>query len=346
MASPLLHVSRALERFGPDRCDPVDEASAVAWCRTLAYGHYENFSVLSGLVPRARRDDFAAIYAFCRWADDLADETGSATAAGGRAADRERALELLAWWRRELDACFAGEARHPVFVALRPTVRRHDLPRELFDRLIRAFERDQRIARYATWADLLDYCRDSADPVGRLVLMTLGEPREERLFALSDRICTALQLTNHWQDLRRDAAERDRIYVPAELNPVARFDQRLAETVRIGHSCDATFFAESRDLVRALVERTWPLYEEGAPLVERVSPESRGLIWLFLAGGVRTLRQIELWNCETALHRPVLSKATKALLVAKARWVDFRARRSTARAATAAARAVSAESSA
>jgi Squalene/phytoene synthase len=130
MNCPIADVRNALERFGPDRCDAVGESEARAWCRQLAWGHYENFSVLSSIVPSNVRDDFGAVYAFCRWADDLGDEIG----------DRARATALLGWWREELRACFAGSARHPVMVALSATVRRHELPYELFDRLIRAFE--------------------------------------------------------------------------------------------------------------------------------------------------------------------------------------------------------------
>ncbi|MFO0829968.1 MAG: squalene synthase HpnC [Phycisphaerales bacterium] len=320
MRSPISDVPSALERFGPDRCEAVSEADARVWCRRLAWGHYENFSVLSGLVPEHLRDDFGAVYAFCRWSDDLGDEIDEAM--GGR----RRSLELLAWWRRELEACYAGAPRHPVFVALAPTVQRHALPIELFDRLIRAFELDQTKARYETWDELIRYCSDSADPVGRLVLMMLGEPRDEDRFRRSDLICTALQLTNHWQDIRRDIEERDRIYVPSSLNPIADFERRLKETVRLGHSCDATFFGECRELVRSLVERTWPLYEEGQSLVDLLSPRSRPVVWLFLQGGARTLRQIELWNCETVLHRPYLSKWTKLLLVAKAHVFSWRGR--------------------
>ncbi len=311
MACPIGDVRTALERYGPDRCDAVGEPEARAWCRALAWGHYENFSVLSSLVPKELRDDFGAVYAFCRWSDDLGDEIGS----------RERSLELLAWWRGELEACLAGHPRHPVFVALAPTIRRHDLPGEPFDRLIRAFERDQVQSRYATWDDLIDYCRGSADPVGRIVLMLLGEPREESLFALSDRICTALQLTNHWQDIRRDFVERDRIYVPADLVSIADFERRLGETIRLGHSCDKTFFDESRKLVRSLVARTWTLFEEGEALLDRLGARSMPLVWLLAAGGCRTLQQIELWNCETVLHRPYLSKFTKLLLVIQAQWM-------------------------
>lgn len=321
MSCPIADVRRALDRFGPDRCDPVGEAEARAWCRALAWGHYENFSVLSRLVPGALRDDFGAVYAFCRWSDDLGDEMGSG------AGDRERSLALLGWWRSELEACVAGRPRHPVMVALAPTVQRHNLPFDLFDRLIRAFELDQTKTRYETWDEVLGYCRDSADPVGRLVLMLLGAPRDESLFRLSDRICTALQLTNHWQDIRRDLVERDRIYVPRDVIEQAkidRFEERLKETVRLGHGCDVTFFGEARGLVKALVERTWPLYIDGEELFDRLDGEARPLVWLLAAGGARTLRQIELWNYETVLHRPYLSKPSKLWLVMRAWWMGKR----------------------
>lgn len=319
MSCPIADVRASLQRFGPERCEPVAESTARQWARQLAWGHYENFSVLSSLVPVELRDDFGAVYAFCRWSDDLGDEIG----------DRERSLALLGWWREELLACAAGSPRHPVMVALAPTIRRHDLPVELFDRLIRAFELDQRKDRYETWDEVLAYCRDSADPVGRLVLLMLGEPRDEALLGLSDRLCTALQLTNHWQDIRRDLEQRDRIYVPRDMVAkagIAEFEPRLRETIRLGHGCDATFFGQARELVRALVERTWPLYEEGEALFDQLAPRSRALVWLLAAGGARTLRQIELWNCETVLHRPVLTKGSKLWLVAQAWWVARRAR--------------------
>ncbi len=320
MTCPIADVRTSLQRFGPDRCEAVAEPTARAWTRTLAWGHYENFSVLSSLVPAELKDDFGAVYAFCRWSDDLGDEIG----------DRARSTELLAWWRGELKACVAGEPRHPVMVALAPTIRRHDLPYDLFDRLIRAFELDQSKTRYETWDEVLGYCRDSADPVGRLVLMMLGEPRDEVRFALSDKLCTALQLTNHWQDIRRDLESRDRVYVPLELVRAAGiedFESRLRETIRLGHGCDATFFGQARGLVRTLVDRTWPLFDDGQKLFDMLQPRSRALVWLLAAGGARTLRQIELWNCETVLHRPTLTKASKLWLVAQAWWISFRARR-------------------
>jgi squalene synthase HpnC len=305
-----------LDTYGPERCETLTVDQARRWCRRLARNRYENFSVLSSLVPAGLRDDYAALYGFCRWADDLGDEVG----------DRERSLELLAWWRRELQQCFAGEPRHPVFIALRPTIERHDLPIEPFDNLIKAFEQDQAVTRYDTWEQLVGYCRLSADPVGRLVLMIGGEPRRDDLFALSDAVCTGLQLTNHWQDVRRDILERDRIYIPREMIEIDRFEERLVTTAKQGFAPDREFFGASRELVRACVERTWPLFETGEKLLEKIGPATRPFVWLFLAGGARVLRSIEAWNCETVLYRPRLSKAAKLGLVARA-WLASRLRR-------------------
>ncbi len=302
-----------LDVYGPVRCDTLTVEQAQRWCRRLAGSRYENFSVLSGLMPRSLRDDYAALYAFCRWADDLGDEVGSC----------ERALELLGWWRRELNQCFAGEPRHPVFIALAPTIERHKLPIKPFDDLIRAFEQDQTVTRYDTWEQLLGYCRLSADPVGRLVLMIAGEPRTDELFELSDAACTALQLTNHWQDVRRDVSERDRIYVPRELITIDDFAQRLAATARLGHAPDREFFGESRKLIRACVDRTWPLFEKGVQLLPKLQPAIRPFVGLFLSGGTRVLRAIELWNYETVLYRPKLGIAQKGWLVARA-WIASR----------------------
>lgn len=287
---------------------------AREWCTRLAVGRYENFSVLSAVVPAELRTDFAAVYAFCRWADDLGDEIGN----------RERSLQLLAWWRRELLQCFAGEPRHPVFLALAPTITRHHLPMEPFDALIRAFEQDQRVVRYDTWEQLIGYCRLSANPVGRLVLMLCGEPRHEHLFQLSDSICTALQLTNHWQDVRRDIVERDRIYIPRDMISSPDFEDRLMRSAQQGYGVDREFLNQSRQIVRACAERTWPLYEHGMELLDQVQPHTRPIVWLFAAGGQYVLRMIHLWNYESALHRPTLSRARKVMLVGKA-WMMKRA---------------------
>jgi squalene synthase HpnC len=297
-----------LDVFGPDQCKTLTVEQARAFCRRLAAGRYENFSVLSALLPAERRDDFAAVYAFCRWADDLGDEIG----------DRDRSLELLGWWRRELQQCYDGRPRHPVFLALAPTIERCDLPQNLLDDLIRAFEQDQRVTRYETWQQLLDYCTLSANPVGRLVLFVLGEERNEAALQRSDALCTALQLTNHWQDIGADILQRDRLYVPGELIDIDDFEHRLVASAKQGWAIDRRFLDESRRLVRRLVERTWPLYEEGEKLLEVIGPPSRPIVWLFAAGGQRVLHLVEMWNYETVLHRPKLSKVARLMLVARA----------------------------
>lgn len=302
--------------WGPDSAPGVGPEAALEYCRTLAGGHYENFSVVSSLVPRDLRDDFSVVYAFCRWADDLGDEMGGP----------EASLRLLDWWRRELDACYAGTPTHPVMVALAGTVERHDLPIAPFADLIDAFVQDQHVNRYRDWPQLLDYCRRSADPVGRLVLMLLAEPRTEAVFSASDAICTALQLTNHWQDVARDVVERDRIYLPTEFWPGEDFADRLRRSAERGWAVDDTFLEESRVVVRRCVERTWPFFERGDALLGLVSPTGRPVIRLFRDGGMHVLRTIELWDCETALHRPRLTRTRKLLLVARA-WLAARRNR-------------------
>jgi len=311
-------IREELSRFGPDRCDSMSVDEARAWCAALARRRGENFSVLSVLVPEDRRGDFAALYGFCRWADDLGDEMGSP----------ERSLELLSWWRSELERCFDGRPRHPVFTALRPTIERRDLPMKPFDDLIRAFEWDQRRSRWPSWNELLESCRLSADPVGRLVLMILGEPRDASRFEPSDRICTALQLTNHWQDVRRDLLERRRIYVPAELSAsVSDFESRLERTAQQGFAPDRQFLESFRGVLRECVDRTWTLWLEGEALLDRVDARHRALLWLFCAGGRHVLGQVERIGYETCLVRPKLAKARKAWLVLKALWMSRRARK-------------------
>ncbi|MEE9212367.1 MAG: squalene synthase HpnC, partial [Phycisphaeraceae bacterium] len=257
-----------LDTFGPQHCEQLDYAQAADYTRRLARTHYENFTVVSWLLPRRFRDDFRHVYAFCRWADDLGDQTG----------DRQRSLDLLAWWRREIDACYDGRPRHPVFVALNRTIRRHDIPRKPFDDLVDAFVQDQTLTRYDTFEQVLDYCTRSANPVGRLVLYVCGY-RDQRRQQLSDATCTALQLANFWQDVRRDILERDRVYVPAEVAARHRLDIGLmVKTVQIDHdagpNCTACGTGRSipsaginaigpayRATIRDLVDRTWPLFE-------------------------------------------------------------------------------------
>lgn len=297
----------------------MSREEALAYVRGLATSHYENFSVLSRLVPAALRDDFAAVYAFCRWADDLGDETGRDDAA------RARSLELLAWWRRELDGCFAqaGEPRHPVFITLRETARKRGLSSKPFHDLISAFEQDQRLTRYETWEQLLDYCTRSADPVGRIVLALAGHgdgsgaatrAGDAERIAMSDATCTALQLTNFWQDVRRDLLERDRVYLPRAETGID------AETLRAW--IDQPDNAEARvryiKALRPLVERTWTLFERGRTLPKSLDRSIAPVVSLFGMGGESVLRSVERIGCATLWRRPTLTRRRKAWLICRA----------------------------
>src|SRR5438132_169469 len=178
-----------LTRYGPNGSyAPFTAAAARSYCARLARSHYENFSVASLLLPRRLLPHFHAVYAYCRWADDLADEAG-----GGA-----EALALLRWWREELLRCYDGRPSHPVMLALRPTIRRFAIPPRPFLDLLRAFEQDQAVKHYRTYEQLLGYCRHSANPVGHLVLYLCACYDPGRA-ALADHICTGLQLANFWQ---------------------------------------------------------------------------------------------------------------------------------------------------
>ncbi len=311
-----------LDTYGPDRCDRLGYEQAAAYTRRLAESHYENFTVVSRLLPRGLRDDFRHVYAFCRCADDLGDEAG----------DPARALELLAWWRREIDDCYRGEPRHPVFVALHRTIRRHDIPRKPFDDLVDAFIQDQRVTRYDDWGQVLDYCTLSANPVGRLVLYMCGYRDGERQ-ALSDATCTGLQLANFWQDVRRDILERDRVYIPGDVALANGLDiatmvaaARASDGVEPGEGCcgegagSAGFRAIDgpyRATVRELVDRTWLLFTRGRELWPRVDARVRTDIKLFTLGGESVLKMIERQGYDTLVRRPVLSRAAKAGLLCR-----------------------------
>jgi squalene synthase HpnC len=273
-----------------------DLASAQAQTRRLAETHYENFSVVSLLLPRHLRQDFSNVYAFCRVADDLGDETG----------DRDESLRLLADFKAQTLDCFAGKANTPIFVALSQTIERHDLPAEPFLDLIDAFEQDQRISRYQTYDQVLDYCRRSANPVGRLVLYLCGY-RDAHRQELSDCTCTALQLANFWQDVRRDILERDRIYLPQES--MDRFGV-TEEQIRAGQ-CDEKF----RALLRFEVDRAAALFDRGAALLPLLRPAVRLQISLFGKGGRAVLSAIRRQNYDTLSRRPALSKFQKGGLV-------------------------------
>jgi squalene synthase HpnC len=290
-----------LQRWGPAAgYAPMSLTSARAYCRRLAQSHYENFSVASLLLPRRLLPHFHALYAYCRWADDLGDETGGGTAA----------LDLLRWWRDELQRCYDGRARHPVMIALRRTIRRYQIPPEPFLDLVRAFEQDQRVKRYDTYEQLTGYCRGSANPVGRLVLY-LCECFEARTAALSDAVCTGLQLANFWQDVRRDL-DIGRVYLPAEDRE--RFDYADADL-------EARRFTPAfRALMRFEVERARSLLREGWPLVARVPAEVQADIELFIRGGLGILDKIASVDYNVWQERPVLKKWDKAALLGGILW--------------------------
>jgi phytoene synthase len=278
---------------------------AYRYCERLARSHYENFPVGSLVFPRRLRKHFWAIYAFARIADDFADER--LASAGGPLSPPER-LDHLARWSEMLDMCYAGEASHPVFVALASTVNEFALPKSLFDDLLSAFRQDVTKRRYADFGELLDYCARSANPVGRLVLMLFGY-QDDSLTRCSDDICTALQLTNHWQDVGIDLAN-DRIYIPvADLECFGLTAANLA-TIDGGESFKA--------LMKAQVGRTRELYERGKPLC-RLAPGRLGIelraIWL---GGSAILDRIEENHYDVLRRRPTLDRSDKLRIAARA----------------------------
>jgi squalene synthase HpnC len=284
----------------PDVAPTLDEA--LAYCRHLAETHYENFHVATWFLPKALRPHFHAIYAYCRISDDLGDEVG----------DRAVALALLDLWGRELDACYEGHARHPVFVALAETIRACGIPKEPFADLLVAFRQDQTVTRYETMEDVFGYCRNSANPVGRLVLYACGEAgadvRDEN-FRLSDLTCTALQLANFWQDVREDFA-RGRVYLPqADMRRFGVTD----ETIKQGIATP-----EFRALMRHEVDFARSLFEQGLALIGRVNRDLAVDLDLFSRGGLEILRAIEHRDYDVLSGRPAISKRTKLSLALRA----------------------------
>src|SRR5580693_6197234 len=276
----------------PDVAPTLDEARA--WCRQLAESHYENFHVATWFLPKPLRPHFHSIYAYCRVSDDLGDEVG----------DPAVALALLDLWGRELDACYEGRTRHPVFVALAETIRACSIPKEPFADLLTAFRQDQTVTRYATMDDVLGYCHYSANPVGRLVLYACGEISEEN-FRLSDATCSALQLANFWQDVSADFA-KGRVYLPQD--DMRRFGVR-DETIAAGIATP-----EFRELLRHEVDYARSLFEQGLPLIARVNRDLALDLDLFSRGGLEILRAIERRNYDVLSARPAISRLTKGKL--------------------------------
>ncbi|MBI2913596.1 MAG: squalene synthase HpnC [Chloroflexi bacterium] len=275
---------------------PYSLAEAYAYCQRLATSHYENFTVASWLLPRALRPHMYAVYAYCRGVDDLGDE-----AEGDR-------LTLLDEWEAELRRCYDGGPRQPAFVALQETIRRLDIPPEPFLRLVEANRIDQRVSRYRTFSDLLGYCENSANPVGHLVLY-LFEYRDKERQKLSDATCSALQLTNFWQDVRRDL-DKGRIYIP--LEDMGRFGYSEADLL------ETRFDERFCDLMAFQVERTRKLFRRGLGLISRVRGRLRLDVRLFSLGGLAVLDAIERSGYDVLHRPPKLSKPRKAWLAVRA----------------------------
>lgn len=273
-------------------------AEAFDYCGRITSAHYENFPVASLLLPKHLRKHVTAIYAFARTADDLADEPGYTPA--------ER-LDELEKWEGHLDECFRGNASHPIFVALHETVSRFDLPQELFQRLLVAFRSDVTVHRYETFDDLLGYCSHSANPVGRLVLL-LFNYRNDSLMSLSDNICTALQLTNFWQDVSVDSV-KNRIYIPFEDFVKYGYTERELRS--------QLFTKEFADLLAFEVERTEDLFLRSEPLLSEVGSDLSSELRRTVNGGRRILDKIRKLNYDVLRNRPTLSIIDKGLLLTR-----------------------------
>src|SRR5689334_19214013 len=276
-----------------NRVWPLEESRA--YTRWLATHHYENFHVVSVLLAKRLHQDFYNVYAFCRWADDLGDEIGNTA----------ESLRLLGWWRTQLHAMCAGEAQHPVFVALAGTVREFSLPVQPFDDLIRAFEQDQTVTRYRNFDELFEYCRYSANPVGRLVLGLCGY-RDAARQELSDATCTALQLANFWQDVTVDLA-KDRVYLPLDL--LGRRGYSVEDL--FARRFDQRFRAAMQEAVQVARE----LFMKGLPLAGQVDRRLSIDLELFSRGGLKVLEKIERQDFDVLRARPSISKVERVGLL-------------------------------
>lgn len=273
------------------------QAEAIEYTRWLATHHYENFHVVSFLLPKELHQDFYNVYAYCRWADDLGDEIG----------DTQESLRLLSWWREELRSMYQGSASHPVFVALKDTVARYEIPIEPFDNLIRAFEQDQTTTRYQTFDEVFGYCVNSANPVGRLVLYLCGYRDSERQ-QLSDYTCTALQLANFWQDVTIDF-QKNRMYLPLCL-----FDKYgYTEAELREHRFTPAF----RSVMVDAVEVAQDLFGKGLPLVKMLNRRLALDIELFSRGGMAILDKIRRQDYNVLARRPYISNPERIGILLK-----------------------------
>jgi squalene synthase HpnC/squalene synthase HpnD len=291
LPTPELEIARNLPAAN---CAPPEAERYTRW---LATHHYENFNVVSWLLPRELHQHFYNVYAYCRWSDDLGDEVSDST----------RALQLLDGWEDELRLIYAEGAgpSHPVLIALRETIRAKNIPIQPFSDLLRAFRQDQTVKRYATWDEVFDYCVYSANPVGRLVLY-LCDYRDAARQKMSDATCTALQLANFWQDVSRDL-EKGRIYIPIEELAA----HGLTEADIVNKRFDERFVG----LMKELIARTRELFDAGRPLSKTVKPFLRTDLEMFTRGGLAILDAIESSGYNTLEQRPSVSKFTQAKLL-------------------------------
>ena len=268
---------------------------SLQYTRWLATAHYENFHVVSFLLPKRLHQDFYNVYSFCRWADDLGDEIG----------DVQESLRLLAWWRTELNAMYAGRVSHPVFVALKDTAAKYELPQQTFDDLIKAFEQDQVVTEYRDFDHLFDYCRYSANPVGRLVLGLCGY-RDAARQELSDATCTALQLANFWQDVTVDQ-EKGRLYLPLDVLERHGYPKEAI--------AERTFDGRFRGAMKEAVDVARALFLKGMPLADQVDRRLAIDLELFSRGGMRVLDKIEQQDYNVLAARPAISKMERVGLL-------------------------------
>lgn len=292
MANTILEKSALPPEIQRHRERSWTEAEAFAFCTRLTKSHYENFPVGSVLMPARLQPAVHSLYAFMRTADDFSDENR-------RAGDEQERLSWLESWDAMLSDCERGKADHPIFIALRSTLAQYDLPAQWLHDLVHAFSMDCTVRRYETSDDLLNYCRYSANPVGRLILTLFGY-RDEELYRLSDSICTALQLANHWQDVAVDL-DKDRIYLPqASWRRFGVMEEDLRARV-------AT--PEFKQMLAFEMERAREYFEMGRALPEKVKGRLRWELRFTWRGGVRILDKIEKLDYDVFTKRPVVTKA-------------------------------------
>ncbi len=306
----------ATDRDGASRVSVVD---AYRYCERLARSHYENFNVGGWITPKQKLPHVYAIYAWCRLVDDLGDEaapqghpSGSVATGQPEPMVTEHRLCRLDWWESELDAIYHGQPSHPIAIAVQDTVSKFSIPREPFGRLIQANRIDQGSGRFGALDEVIEYCTYSANPVGHLYLYLFGYDDLERQ-RLADYTCTALQLTNFWQDVARDYRDRGRIYLPQADMLAFRVSE---EDIASGCASD-----EFRALLRHECDVAMGLFQKGAPLVKTLEPSARLPVALFTRGGVAVLDAIRQRDYDVLSERPALSGRRKAWLLASA-WLS------------------------